>query len=729
MLRFFLILLTAAATSQTVRGGDVVVSPNVMVSTSVAEPSLRGTSLTFIAQRMGDAQAPQTLSIPAGESATFPWSAGSWSLTATTKGIWAPITVIEAREGTTTRVTIPILRAVSVKGKIVLPESSKTASSIKLYFQRSLEDRSVHEIDSPLNDEQVVNGRIEEDRVLFELPAGRLDLALRIGGYTSVYRWDKTIALDAVNDLGNLLFRRGTTISGRIDVGTVPKSALENVRVTLRPDETAPVNEVHEQQAALRRLMATPTARGFFHFDVQPGTYVLQATAGKYRSEELTVTATETSEAVMKEQLLLEEPRSLSVRIDPPLDPTGRAWHVTLLAPPAPITRVASANGAASFDDLFAIPYRLDVGRGEGDTWFTETVNPGQVSSKEVSIPLVRVKGTVQMGTEPLRASLSFMDDSRLIRVWSRADGSFAVDLPMKDDTAVWERVEVESDDPYIRSAVEHLKIEDGELTITIGNRTITGEVVDESGHPSRAIVEVSSPAGAFQITSEDGVFSTRGLPPGRTSLTAFSSERQTGRATTVEVPDADDFSTHVVLTLEDSDYLHGIVTTAQGPLTGAAVWCVPSMLASPLVGRIPTDVHGAFRFARPSSAERMTCSIAARGFASRLLRTPSSLKDDLQVFVRQNGASLIVDVPPDHDGQRPYLLHDGAIVPLRAFAYLADGRMSGDQISFYVDEGDWSLCMWSEASAWASENGAPPPQNCRTAYAAAGTTAQLKAN
>lgn len=722
MLRFFLILITAAATSQAVRGGEVT------VSTTVVEPSLRGTSLTFRAQRMGDATEPRALSMAAGESATFPLAAGSWTLTPTTQGVWAPVTVIESRESGTARVTIPILRAVPVKGRLVLP-APNTVTSIKLFFQRSLEDRSVHEADSPLNDEQMVVGHVEEDRVFFEIPAGRFDLALRISGFTSVYRWDKKITGDDANDLGNLLFQRGTTISGSIDPGTVPKSALEAVRVTLRPDETTPVNEVHEQQAALRRLTATPNARGFFHFDVQPGTYVVQASAGKYRSEEQSVTANDTSEAVMREPLLLEEPRSLAVHIHPVLDPTGRPWHVTLFGPQAARTRVASDEGTASFDDLFALPYRLDVGRGEGDAWFSETVNVRDLSSKDVSIPLVRVRGTVRMGSEPLRASLSFMDESRLIRVWSRADGSFAVDLPIPDDTARWKRVEVESEDPYIRSAVEDLKIEQGELTITIGNRTITGELVDQAGHPTRGIIEVSSPAGTFQMQSKDGAFSTRGLLPGRVSLTAFSVEGQTGRATTVDVPEDETFSTHVRLALEDTEYLHGTVTTAQGPLTGAAVWCTPSTLSSSVVVRIPTDVDGNFRFARPSSVQRMTCSISARGFATRLLRTPASLRGDFQVFVRQNGALLHVQIPRDRDGQRPYLLHDGAIMPLRAFEYLADGRTNGDQVSFYVEEGDWSLCMWNEAGVLAGENGAPPTQTCRTAYAAAGTTAQLASN
>ena len=200
MLRFFLILITAAATSQAVRGGEVT------VTTTVAEPSLRGTSLTFLAQRLGDAATPRALSMEAGESATFALDGGSWTLTPSTIGIWAPVTVIESREAATPRVTIPILRAVPVKGKMILPAAPKTVTSIKLYFQRSLEDRSVHEIDSPLNDEQVVAGQIEEDRVLFEIPAGRFDFAMRISGYTSVYRWDKKISGDDANDLGNLLF-------------------------------------------------------------------------------------------------------------------------------------------------------------------------------------------------------------------------------------------------------------------------------------------------------------------------------------------------------------------------------------------------------------------------------------------------------------------------------------------------------------------------------------------
>jgi hypothetical protein len=379
------------------------------------------------------------------------------------------------------------------------------------------------------------------------------------------------------------------------------------------------------------------------------------------------------------------------------------------------------SGGTVLFQELSEPSYRVDVGRGENDAWYSELVDLEHTTSVSISIPLTRVSGTLLVGSEPLRgAKLSFVDDGRIIRVWTRSEGRFAVDLPLREDDLHWQSVEIESEHPFIRTAIDNPAIRNGEMTLRIGNRSVLGEVVGGDGLPTRAKVSVDAPTGAFQIDTEDGSFAINGLPAGRISLRAFTQAGMTPRSVDVDVPKDDDFSTEVQLRLEKSTELRGTVRSLEGPITGAVVWCAESMLPA-VIARIPTDVDGAFHFIRSQSAQQMTCTVSGAAFATRLMRLSLDENDQVSIFLTQAGTSLSLEVPEDRAGRRPFLLHDGGVVHVRAFEYLAMARREGNRISAFVEAGDWSLCMWTDAEVVAAEAGAPPIQTCKTGRAVPG--------
>ena len=149
--------------------------------------------------------------------------------------------------------------------------------------------------------------------------------------------------------------------------------------------------------------------------------------------------------------------------------------------------------------------------------------------------------------------------------------------------------------------------------------------------------------------------------------------------------------------------------------------------MLSPAVVRVATDFDGAFRFTRPRSADRMTCTVSAPTFATRAFRVPAARTEPLQVFLSQSAAMLTVTVPASADARRAFLFHNDAVIPAPAFAYLAAAPGDASTFTAFVEEGEWSLCLWNDTEAADAERGAPVVQKCRSTRAAAGGRAELK--
>ncbi|MFP5247263.1 MAG: hypothetical protein ACLGH0_11265, partial [Thermoanaerobaculia bacterium] len=242
-------------------------------------------------------------------------------------------------------------------------------------------------------------------------------------------------------------------------------------------------------------------------------------------------------------------------------------------------------------------------------------------------------------------------------------------------------------------------------------------------------VVTAQTATGTLQALSDDGKFSFDAMPSGTTTLTATTADRATIEPLRLELSDTDE-SRDVRLVVSPDTMFEGVVQSTTGPILGARVWCVPSMLQS-LVAPQPTDVDGRFRVRVPPLSTAVALSVAAPGFAVRLMRLPIP-EEPLQVLLQQTGGSLVIDAAITENA-RPYLVHDGVIVDAFAFAYLARARVMEDSprrlhiVADLIEEGVYSLCVMAHDDAVLAENGRLPPDRCTSASVIRGVPAVLR--
>ena len=117
------------------------------------------------------------------------------------------------------------------------------------------------------------------------------------------------------------------------------------------------------------------------------------------------------------------------VQLDPSHDPYGNAWVVELLRSAVPgtadsvVKSAASAEGAWQAAQLEPGPHLLRVHGSYASVWKQEEVEVGpDAAPLLVRLPVVRVRGEVALGGEPLRALLWFGGSHGAVKVATRSD-------------------------------------------------------------------------------------------------------------------------------------------------------------------------------------------------------------------------------------------------------------------------------------------------------------------
>lgn len=544
-----------------------------------------------------------------------------------------------------------------------------------------------------------------------ELPALKSDLVFRVAGCASIYRWDIDPAKQKT--LEPLVFKRGATISGLVDSGE-RKIDPNEITVTLEP-----------------RMTTHPNKRGFFSFDAEPGVHRLYASANGLITEPRDVRVIDGKESYLEQPLRLEPPRKLTINITPPADPWEKPWQVSL----TPIVDGASGNprkpsshndGAYQFEQLPAGLYQLNVDRGTGETWHAEIIPLSEDLVMPVTVPIVHVAGAVLLGDRPIPSRMTFRHQALRVSAGTNPEGRFKIALPVVEGN-VWDSVAVVSAVNNIHRTFEHVTITPpsdpasmARLELHLPTASFGGEIVDESGRPAfPALVNITSPDGDFQqIESTDGTFVLSGAAPGRYLVRAQTQEADTERATEVQVKDESDASQYVRLVVKPRMYVEGFVRSSFGAVPGASVFAAPVFNEGGTVFTVNADADGHFRFPLPPRTRELILSVAAPGFAYRLMRlTPGT--DPINIRVEQLGGTLAVDSALKKDGMRPYVLHDGAALTAWAFAYLANAKLTADpaeRLRFEVDDvapGEYSLCWLASIE----EAVAPPAGRCVSGF------------
>lgn len=669
---------------------------------------------TVTARDVADSSRSLTFALPATAISLPP---GEWFLSAQIDGDWSEqrlVTVHEASQ-TTDLNTFPLARLTAR----VTPDIGKEPRELRTYFHRvSLED-----LDSPL--EGNVSCDVGRGVATCQLPSGKFDLAFRIPGYVSRYVWNATLSHRTVLDAGTLHFAAGSTLSGRVEVPQSRQARLDRVTVIVRPVVVAGANEEQRHRNESARLTAHPNRKGFFAFDLSPGEFTIQASFDQQISEELKVKVTAGREVSLRQALRLEPQRSITVRVHPPLDPWSKPWTIKfasvddtgfLLSERGLKT---SLNGTCRFDNVLPGQHRLTVVRAVNQSWATQMIDVDRDSTLDVDVTIIRLTGTIRIGTKPLVASatLRSFETGASVVVRSKADGTFAARLPTPEHDT-WDEIEVRADSPPVKRTLQHVHFQtrdDGtaELNLDLPSRSISGTVVDELGRPAApALIDVLLPDGLIQqIDSPDGAFTVTGLEPGRHRLRASADERESIDLQDVTLNDDKDATADIVLPIVPVSHLRGVVRTINGPVLGAALFAAkPGELTRPIIlSRV--DTEGRFDIRFPAATPYVMIAINAPGYAFRLARSP--LGPDEQTFaVEQIGGTLSVDTLPPHSGLTPYLMHDGAALPAVAAAYVAGatfGANLSERTKFdiaSIEPGAYSLCWLSNGR---STGNAPP--------------------
>jgi hypothetical protein len=665
---------------------------------------------TLTARSASDSSRSLTFALPA---ASISLPAGDWFLATHIDGDWSEPRLITVRDEPQNIVLngYPLARVTA----LVSVTSGREPKELQAYFHRV----SLDDVLSP--SEGNVTCGIEKKIATCELPAGEYDLAFRVSGFVSRYRWNAKLAPGAALDAGALEFVPGSTLSGRVEVPRDCEARLDRVNVVVRPATIAGANDAERHRNESARLTAHPTRRGFFAFDLPPGQFTVQASYETLISEETSVEVSAGHEALLRQPLRLGPRRSVTVRIHPPLDPWSKPWKIALArTDPTGFTLSerslkTSPDGAVKFDDVLPGSHRLTVVRAAEQSWAEQTLDINRDAALDLNINVVRLTGRIRLGTRPLAATAMVRSEKSGAAAFfkSKADGTFAARLPAPENDT-WDEIEIRADLPALKRTIQHVRYQlrdDGtaELNLDLPSRTISGTVVDEIGRPAGpAMIDIHLPDGSLQqVDTADGAFSVTGLESGRHRLRASTPERESIDLQEIVVSEDKDAIADVVLPVVPVGHLRGVVRAFDGPALGAPLYATRPGDPRPIIlSRVDPEGHFDIRF--PAATQEVVVAINAPGFAFRLAKTALS-KDEQTFAVDQNGGTLSVDQPATRSGLRPYLMHNGAALPAIAAAYVAGATFSAnlsDRVRFQIasaEPGPYSLCWLAEGTAAAA--------------------------
>ena len=412
------------------------------------------------------------------------------------------------------------------------------------------------------------------------------------------------------------------------------------------------------------------------------------------------------------------------------MEPYGNLWRVELIRRSDPSEPGSESHtGNATPEGIWKSPgiapgtYEVSVRDGLKSVWHRESVEvrKGQ-QPLEIRLPVLRVKGTVSLGDEPLSAVLwLFGSDGKRVRFDSDEQGRFSGVLPGK---GLWApRVEASG----VHSALEPMEIRPlagksvAEVEIIVPDTGLAGQVVDDSGRPvpEARVTIVGTGKKRYQTqleTDEEGKFSARGLRPGPVTVHAMQGELQTEFAQAA-VPE-EGAGPDLRLVLKRFRTIQGRVVSPAGGVPGALVHAWTAFSGQGVVNATQsvTGPDGRFEISLPDSSSLLSVAVMPPGYALRLLTVVATPGQSLEIPVETQGGTLVVEL--SGEGPTPLLVHNGTflLMPiLKTWARLQGVRDSDPQ-RFSVPNvaaGSYSLCVGEAAVSRVREGGEPPEASC----------------
>lgn len=531
--------------------------------------------------RFGDHQIIRTTIPQAASEARFTdLAGGAWEIDVQAAGWWAPREVIMLKAGRQHEVSTSLLPTARLQGSYSARGGVVDGTTLRLRLKTpsgEARDEDFIAIECPLS----------SGRFACVAPAGLWDVRMRLPGHASHHLWGIELTPAEPRDLGRVEFVRGGSI-----VGWAPACAGEaeespcSVSITpwLGDDESARQTRQVEGLRQIGRI----DRRGFFQFEgVAAGTYTLVAKRGTEAARRLfPLHVYGSAETELAQPLVLEPLLDLALSIEPANDPRGESWRFVVeeVGISGRTTRTIAndvlRDGRWTGPGLTSGRYRLALRDAGGSQWLWEELEVSKDSAAfHFRLPMVEVEGIALLGDEPLAAQLWFggRRGARRIQTHSDEEGRFEVVLP---EPGRWS-VEVSSAELEIQrtlSAVEVAEPEGegaAELEIRLPDTLVSGHVVDPAGERARgAVVTLVDPAAGERpviLRSDDqGEFTVRGLGFGQISASARRGQMQSDDVD-IRLSKGSP-NGRIVLALQHTHEIRGVVTSAHGPVAGAQV-------------------------------------------------------------------------------------------------------------------------------------------------------------
>jgi hypothetical protein len=637
---------------------------------------------------------------------------GTWALDVRGNDTWHAQQTFTV-SGDHTAVTANVWPAAIIQGRLAVAGMKNGISLRATFAPPDSAPAPLGTIDCSVDDKQAFVCR---------LPATALDVRLRIRGYVTRFFWNQQLAAKRLVDTGTIHFVPGAVLLGRVEIAADVPAAPRTVRVSASP--------ANADQNARKVAMAAPLEdRGFFHIDgLPPGKYEVTAAGGKFRSRSLSIVVLPGLTAEMRDVLRIETPKSLRVVMNPPLDPSGKPWHVTVSQHLSehhiePISgSAASASGEWSSPPMYGGTYQLVVAASDGDPWYTDDVQAGDFEvTKNIDFAMQNVDAFVRLGDKPLHGTVALSAGTSTITFDTDDRGTWKGVLPASP--AAW-NAEITSDTPPVRRSIHNLRLnrraesKDAELRIDLPLNAIMGTVARKDGKALEgALVRISGGESLQQLdVAQDGSFFVAGLASGRYTLSATAFLMDSPAVDVVVedggVPDP------VRLVLDDSTKIHGQVVSDFGPVAGAEIVIASTDVPQSVSQNNVTDEKGEFSTTVSPGAREIDVFVAAPGFALKMFHTRIR-EASLIVPVDQRGGNLTVPAPHDGGPRHPYLVHNGMWYPADAL----DGRFARQESNRVViraiDPGAYTLCVATHDEANAARHGIMFARPCSNVFLA----------
>jgi hypothetical protein len=670
----------AAKASQQIR---FVIEPPLPPGETLAA-SLEAVRVDSVAETR---QIRKSVELPTPVSLDLP-ARSTWTFRLIAKGYWSRETLVRAAAPDST-IDIRVQAAGTITGSVVLPRGEPLPNRMGVRLRSTAAG-------DPFEANVVCS--IAEGRYSCDLPAGTFDIRFHLVGLASEYRWKVPVMAGLTTAQGAMQFRRGASVVGfveRQDQRPVAAGALVEARPFV-PDSGGAGETASDD---LRVIRGKPNSAGFFQLlDVPPGVYVVAAShQGFARASVFPVNVLENVESELREPLVLRPPVELKVMVDPPRAPDGAVWKGELFADPKASHSVKTVwRGESSPSGTFALKslapghYRffLEDASGTRFAWEEFELDDDPVPLV-IALDLVRVEGYVELGDEPLAATLWFGRKNGRVaaRLESDAEGSFSGVL---SHAGSWP-VDVEAEMPTVRAAglaVDVQPAKDGaaRVEIHLPSTRLAGQVVAEDQQPAAGAMVKWLTAGAapgYVFAGADGGFEVAGVAPGIYSVDAEFAEASSDIVTIVtsEAMPAPD----VRLTLRRRLSLSGRVASSSGAVPGALIAAVTKAASGridPIVSTAITDPVGDWRMTVPAATAEIFVVVQAPGYSMSSTRLAPPWDHPFPIEVHPEGGTILLTwtpSPPDSGAQnQPVLVQDGVMLDFIALTEWA--RVNGEQ-------------------------------------------------